>query len=92
MSTSLTWDCRACACSLPMQGAQPARAGGPDTLTFVRDSRMRHARTLEKCSGTGKSWSRASRMPLSQRALKCSQRTRSTHLHRQAGHVLSGGQ
>ena len=37
--------------------------------------------TLEKCSGTGRSWSRASRMPLSQRALKCSQRTRSTHLH-----------
>lgn len=41
------------------------------------------ALTWEKWSGTGRWLSEASRMPLSQRARKCSHRTRSTHLRRQ---------
>ena len=67
-----------------------------DALCYIRERRFCQVaghqstlllllgRTLEKCSGTGSSWSQASRMPLSQRARKCSQRTRSTHLHTHA--------
>ena len=43
-------------------------------------SRELGSRTLEKCSGTWRLSSEASLMPLSQRALKWSHRTRSTHL------------